>query len=887
VSMLAMKENALTSTTITTRTLAAHGARRSFAAAAVAIALVAMSSAAVAGIPATTANDVCPGLPNPCQVTQIYDVQPGAILDFGTNTVNVTGTGQFNFDVNNGSILSGPFTATTANAAIDANGQGNNGSDSGTIKLSARRKCSLKDSQAKDVPCVDGDDCQLGDCDTRRCTGRGTLHCVTDTTCSGICTSKHCSNTPTFVRCSVNADCNFGTCGAQLQCHNRDVNPVACSSNNDCAFGECSVGTASITMNGPIVGNSDLPASITMRAADNVTLGKQINLTGSAFDSDGGDLDVEAAAGSIQLKGKFIAEAGSDGAGGTIVLDAGQDVTVDEEIDVAGGDFDGGAVEINAGRDVIVNKNINASAIAGAGYGGEIFMHADRDMKINGASALSRTVIETTGHTAADNSAGDGGSHDISTGRDLSVNPFVRLQNNGATPNGYGSDVTFDVGRDLLLQGEVTAKSLGIHGQGGQFDSFAEGKATVSASATIDLTGGDEGGGDFGFESTNNTDFAGTANIGASTGGAGGSSFLFAGGDTSVSGTLANPASSGGIQEVEACRVVLMSTGKLDNDASNGTNRLIAHESMKLLAGSQMTTGLAGKNQLTYRTAAKPPLIQGTVAPAPQLTINPLLEGCPVCGNAEVDQSETCDDGNTANGDGCSSDCQNEKCISQTPGYPTVALCSDNDECSTDTCNTAVAGGTCQHSAKNCADAIACTTDSCNPVNGACVHAVNHTACNDNNDCTNDFCSDVNGCQTTPNVEPCDDGSACTENDVCVANACTGTPIGGCEACGDCARTGSEECDDGNLTFTNGEYCAAECKLVMCGDPNNSKTITSGDALITLRAGVALATCSVRVCDVDSNAKVNTTDALRILRKAVQQPVTFLCPVLPVDCATL
>jgi cysteine-rich repeat protein len=60
--------------------------------------------------------------------------------------------------------------------------------------------------------------------------------------------------------------------------------------------------------------------------------------------------------------------------------------------------------------------------------------------------------------------------------------------------------------------------------------------------------------------------------------------------------------------------------------------------------------------------------------------------GGPVCGNGVVEAGEQCDDGNNANGDCCSSQCQREAA-----GSPCT---SDGDACTTDACD---AGGTCIH----------------------------------------------------------------------------------------------------------------------------------------------------------------------------------------------
>ncbi|MFN2428125.1 MAG: hypothetical protein ABR587_16950, partial [Candidatus Binatia bacterium] len=206
-------------------------------------------------------------------------------------------------------------------------------------------------------------------------------------------------------------------------------------------------------------------------------------------------------------------------------------------------------------------------------------------------------------------------------------------------------------------------------------------------------------------------------------------------------------------------------------------------------------------------------------------------------------------------------------------------LCEEGNLCTTDTCNTALGGGTCQHAAKNCADSVSCTTDSCVALTGACLNLPDNAACDDDNSCTNDGCSVSNDCQYTSNSNPCDDGNECTENDTCSNQQCTGTPIDGCGVCGDGDINGSDVCDDGNATFAQGEYCGAGCTaLTPCGDPNASGSLTAGDAQFALRAAVGQVKCCFRVCDVNSSNTVVASDAQQILRKAVGQTVTFNCP---------
>jgi hypothetical protein len=135
------------------------------------------------------------------------------------------------------------------------------------------------------------------------------------------------------------------------------------------------------------------------------------------------------------------------------------------------------------------------------------------------------------------------------------------------------------------------------------------------------------------------------------------------------------------------------------------------------------------------------------------------------------------------------------------------------------------------------------------------------------------------GCSLTANDDPCNDSNSCTETDTCVAQVCTGSPIQGCGVCGDAQITGDEDCDDGNATFTSGEYCGEDCVLIPCGKPNGGAgNPVSSDAQYTLRAAVHVVNCCLRVCDVDNTGSIVASDAQRILRKAVGQDVTLSCP---------
>jgi len=194
-----------------------------------------------------------------------------------------------------------------------------------------------------------------------------------------------------------------------------------------------------------------------------------------------------------------------------------------------------------------------------------------------------------------------------------------------------------------------------------------------------------------------------------------------------------------------------------------------------------------------------------------------------VCGNGEVEGDEDCDDGNTADGDCCSSACAFE---------PFGSGCDDGDACTApDTCDGAGAcsqstpldcddelfcngvetcdpGSGCQPGTPPALDDfVACTIDACDEANDLVTHTPDDAACDDATWCNGaEVCDPVLDCQpgTPPALDDsvactidacdetndavihiayaprCDDGDSCTA-DLCAPLAgCTSTPIPGC-----------------------------------------------------------------------------------------------------------
>ncbi len=130
---------------------------------------------------------------------------------------------------------------------------------------------------------------------------------------------------------------------------------------------------------------------------------------------------------------------------------------------------------------------------------------------------------------------------------------------------------------------------------------------------------------------------------------------------------------------------------------------------------------------------------------------------CGVCGDGVVDPNEACDDGGTADGDGCDALCRVEPCHTCN-GEPSVCTphaddtpCTDHSACTaTDTCQ----GGVCTG-----ADPVTCSAlDQCHEV-GVC-------------DPSTGVCSNP----AKADGDACDDGESCTGPDQCHAGVCSGLP---------------------------------------------------------------------------------------------------------------
>ena len=162
------------------------------------------------------------------------------------------------------------------------------------------------------------------------------------------------------------------------------------------------------------------------------------------------------------------------------------------------------------------------------------------------------------------------------------------------------------------------------------------------------------------------------------------------------------------------------------------------------------------------------------------------------CGNGTLDSNEQCDDGNTANGDGCSSTCYSEYCGD--------GIVSSGEQCDDGWYN-GYYWGSCSYS---------CTRIECG--NGV---VEGYEQCDDGNSSSGD------GCNASCQPEYCGDGVT-SGSEQCDDGWYNGYYWGTCSsscariACGNGIIEAYEQCDDGNTT--GGDGCSSSCQPEYCGD---------------------------------------------------------------------
>lgn len=196
----------------------------------------------------------------------------------------------------------------------------------------------------------------------------------------------------------------------------------------------------------------------------------------------------------------------------------------------------------------------------------------------------------------------------------------------------------------------------------------------------------------------------------------------------------------------------------------------------------------------------------------------------PVCGNRFIEAGEACDDGNLAEGDGCSGLCVIER------GFACTNPCDDPDAKGIDCASrcATICGDGFKTNLEACDDGNTASGDGCNSgclietCGDGVVQAGLGEACDDGNAVGTDACTDF--CQIArcgdgkvqSGVEECDDGNTETESCVYGESSCTVCDAGcrnkpgAISFCGDGTVNGAEVCDSGAENGQAGK-CNAEC----------------------------------------------------------------------------
>ena len=130
-----------------------------------------------------------------------------------------------------------------------------------------------------------------------------------------------------------------------------------------------------------------------------------------------------------------------------------------------------------------------------------------------------------------------------------------------------------------------------------------------------------------------------------------------------------------------------------------------------------------------------------------------------ICGDGKIRGLEECDDGDEEAGDGCSATCKVEDTWGCTTAEPSQ-------------CSTCGDGFVLAAIGEECEDGNTSNGDCCS---GACKLEPSGTVCTgDGNICTDDECDGAGTCLHNNNTLACNDGSLCTVNDTCTNGDCVG-----------------------------------------------------------------------------------------------------------------
>jgi cysteine-rich repeat protein len=427
--------------------------------------------------------------------------------------------------------------------------------------------------------------------------------------------------------------------------------------------------TAGEDVGGGSGGCINVTASGQISSAKDPVSGKDIvadlGVKGGGPDGDGGELEIVSDRGGYTASAVLDVSAdGTDGGGGAVSIDTALDIELRSDIDATAGD--GGDVSVSsaqAGVSVLEKVSIDVGGRSG-GTGGGICLESAPLDRGNPATVLVLGELLAVGGNAA-----EGGVIEIDGLDSVRVADVGRVVADGGSGGGFGNVIAIRVGAGpALIEGTLSAR--GNQREGGIVSVDARrinvsGRIDVRGSGAVDTLADSM----IGLRATGGVDITGVLDASSSPG-SGGLVEIKADGKVVLSGTLTGDggASPGGEVAVTGCDILVCglnspecpagATGLIRTNGPDGTNRLVGRESIAVLGNMQASQ--SGRNLLVSRPGQPAPVVLGMVVPTRILSVDASLVSCVVCGNNVIEPPETCDDGNTEDGDGCSASCELE-----------------------------------------------------------------------------------------------------------------------------------------------------------------------------------------------------------------------------------
>lgn len=375
---------------------------------------------------------------------------------------------------------------------------------------------------------------------------------------------------------------------------------------------------------------------ITLVAAGSIVLGDD-SLLDASGPEDGGDIELQANGGALQMLGRLkasgtendawggdvalwatgdlllggsgiMASGATNGAGGSITLRADGAVTLAAPIDSSGGEYDGGGIEVTAASIVTVAAGqLDTHCSHWDGSAGAVELNAQNGSVIVGGR------ITTSGAGSAETVFGNGGDVALSAnGGSVIVSALVDTTADG--DSGDGGDVSIDADLDATIAGPIRTWSKN-NGQG------KGGNVTVTVSRALLASG----------------------IVNADGGSGGGDVYLTSAGAATMSGAITAKATSddgfAGTVEIQGCTVDVPAGALVSvvGSETDGTTRM--RGSTRITVAGKLDAGVGGRNELHRRSDdTVVNFAAATIVPAP---VHLLAPGLPCCENCPVPTTTT------------------------------------------------------------------------------------------------------------------------------------------------------------------------------------------------------------------------------------------------------